>query len=130
MNIRIGWILIAVGAVLLATKGGFFGIILLAAGGYVVWKYPSQSRRGPNRSSPSDWPERRRAVWERDKRQCRVCLKLLKLSTCDIHHITPRSKGGNHEIGNLLLLCKPCHAKMPNHQHLKRRWMYREHCDD
>ena len=30
-------------------------------------------------------------------------------SSCDIHHIIPRSKGGNNTDENLTILCPNCH---------------------
>ena len=30
-------------------------------------------------------------------------------STCDIHHIIPKSKGGNNENNNLIIVCPNCH---------------------
>ena len=30
-------------------------------------------------------------------------------STCDIHHIIPKSKGGNNEHNNLIIVCPNCH---------------------
>jgi 5-methylcytosine-specific restriction endonuclease McrA len=126
MSKYISLILLIVGGYLLLSSKSLILALLLVVGG--LWllqrsRHGGQKRR--NRSLPDDWPERRRAVWERDKQQCRVCRQPLKLSNCDIHHITPRSKGGNNELENLLLVCKPCHAKMPDHQHLLRRRQYR-----
>lgn len=30
----------------------------------------------------------------------------------EIHHIIPLSKGGTHDLDNLMPLCKSCHAKI------------------
>lgn len=50
---------------------------------------------------------------ERDGEKCVNCGSKANLS---IDHITPRSKGGTHELDNLQLLCRPCnnekHAKV------------------
>ena len=37
-----------------------------------------------------------------------------KESTCDIHHIVMKSKGGTHEHKNLTLLCPNCHRLATN----------------
>lgn len=47
-----------------------------------------------------------RAVLERDK-VCRTCGNPAK----DIDHITPVSRGGQTELSNLQLLCRPCHQQ-------------------
>lgn len=35
-------------------------------------------------------------------------------STCDIHHIIPKSKGGNNELDNLIIICPNCHRVIHN----------------
>lgn len=42
---------------------------------------------------------------------CCFCGRLLSLQGATIEHVVPRSKGGKHESGNLLLSCHRC-----NHQ--------------
>lgn len=34
----------------------------------------------------------------------------------EIHHIIPKSEGGNDTLNNLVLLCHSCHDKIHNHQ--------------
>ena len=36
--------------------------------------------------------------------------------TCDIHHITPVSKGGTNEHDNLIIVCPNCHRKCHNNR--------------
>jgi 5-methylcytosine-specific restriction endonuclease McrA len=125
MNDRIGWILLAFGAVILASDGSFIGLLLLVVGAYIVWNSKSRSRGNSNRTSPPDWPERRRTAWEHDGRKCGKCRRPVTLSNGEAHHIKPVADGGTDEISNLMYLCYACHAKMPGHQHMKRRWKYR-----
>lgn len=39
--------------------------------------------------------------------KCELCEYRLSI---DVHHITPRHKGGLHEVDNLMILCPNCHA--------------------
>lgn len=52
---------------------------------------------------------------------CELCYeKGVLVRTEEVHHKTPLSMGGTHERGNLIALCKSCHARI----HAKRgeRW--------
>jgi hypothetical protein len=51
--------------------------------------------------------EIREAVISRDK-CCTVCGKT---SGLEVHHVIYRSKGGTDDMGNLVTLCKSCHAE-------------------
>lgn len=48
------------------------------------------------------------SVWERDNFTCQLCGSRRYLS---VDHITPESKGGTLEIGNLQTLCRSCNSK-------------------
>ncbi len=50
----------------------------------------------------------KRKVRERDQNRCVKCGKDDKLH---LHHIKPYSKGGQHVVDNLVLLCNECHVK-------------------
>ena len=52
-------------------------------------------------------------VLERDGRKCKVCGFS---SVIEVHHVTPRSKGGKHRQENLITLC-------PNHHEMAHRNM-------
>jgi hypothetical protein len=56
-------------------------------------------------------PATRRLVWHRDGGKCGVpsCRSSRHI---DIHHIVARSDGGNHEAGNLTLLCDGHHRAL------------------
>ena len=49
----------------------------------------------------------RRAVYKRDGYQCATCGDVRGLQ---IHHVTPRSRGGSDDPRNLVTLCWKCHA--------------------
>lgn len=57
---------------------------------------------------PDDWDERRKKVLKRDGYNCQRC------GTSDavlqVHHLTPISEGGGHELSNLETVCRSCHA--------------------
>jgi len=58
---------------------------------------------------PDDWDERRKQVLERDGYECQDCGATDK--PLHVHHVTPISEGGNHNLSNLEALCESCHAK-------------------
>lgn len=76
---------------------------------------------------PRDWQFRRVAVFRRDKGKCGFCgnkngrLRLWSRSieesglsnnaNLHVHHITPISQGGSHNLYNLKILCAGCHAQ-------------------
>ena len=44
---------------------------------------------------------------------CERCFEKGRLVPVDeVHHIKPLSEGGTHDQGNLIALCKSCHAKI------------------
>ena len=56
---------------------------------------------------------------------CEVCLaKGAYTPTEEIHHKLPLSQGGTHDRGNLMALCKECHARI--HAERGDRWHNRE----
>lgn len=42
------------------------------------------------------------------------CLKCGSKENLEIHHIRPRMLGGEHNMGNVMLLCKKCHYDFEN----------------
>jgi len=56
--------------------------------------------------SPLDWESRRTTVFERDKYICQYCGTYVDSPHCD--HVVPRSRGGSHEIENLVTACPRC----------------------
>lgn len=52
----------------------------------------------------------RRQVFERDGRRCQDCGLLLQWTAMELHHVKPRSLGGDWSPENLVTLCHPCHA--------------------
>jgi hypothetical protein len=53
----------------------------------------------------------RQKILERDNCICQWCLEMKIKSQIEVHHIIPRSKGGNDHPANLVSLCIPCHKK-------------------
>jgi 5-methylcytosine-specific restriction endonuclease McrA len=47
----------------------------------------------------------RQLVHERDSYTCVFC----EQGATDVHHVTPRSRGGRNRPGNLVSLCRQCH---------------------
>ena len=46
-------------------------------------------------------------ILERSNKGCSICG--WNESTCDIHHIIPRSQGGSNKHDNLIIVCPNCH---------------------
>ena len=69
----------------------------------------------PTKSIPSSV---KRFVAQRANRKCENCQSTFRL---EYHHLYPRSFGGNHEISNIKLLCKNCHARETIKQLPQRR---------
>jgi hypothetical protein len=73
---------------------------------------PTRTARADARPSPrakqSIPPGLRRAVFTRDRHRCRVpgCTHA---TFVDVHHVQPRSEGGQNEASNLLTLCSAHH---------------------
>jgi Restriction endonuclease len=54
-----------------------------------------------------------RARFVKDNPLCVKCLEFGKLTPVEeVHHILPLSKGGTHDVSNLMSLCKSCHSKI------------------
>lgn len=70
---------------------------------------------------PDNWDEIRREVYKRDNNTCQYC------SATDVklvaHHVIPKSKGGTHNLYNLVAICGDCHENVPNkaHEQLRKR---------
>ena len=60
-----------------------------------------------SRRFPLFWRQIRRAVFERDNYECRVCHSRAGPLECD--HIRPVHRGGSDELSNLQTLCRTCH---------------------
>lgn len=60
---------------------------------------------------PENWDEIRRKVFVRDDHQCQRCGTKRGESELHAHHQTPISKGGGHDLDNLITLCQGCHSK-------------------
>ena len=44
---------------------------------------------------------------------CTMCQQEGRLTKAtEVHHILPLSRGGTHDEGNLMPLCKPCHSRI------------------
>jgi 5-methylcytosine-specific restriction endonuclease McrA len=70
----------------------------------------NERARGKVSNRPSigsdEYRELRHAVLDRDRWQCRSCLKTRNLT---VDHIISRGQGGADEIDNLWALCATCH---------------------
>jgi len=58
-------------------------------------------------------------LMSREKGKCQFCGKDLKGSPSQVHHIRPRSKGGNNRPNNLAILHEKCHKNL-HEKHLEK----------
>jgi hypothetical protein len=58
-------------------------------------------------------------LMSRESGKCQLCKKDFKNKPSHIHHIKPRSRGGNDRPNNLVLLHKKCHDKL-HEEHLEQ----------
>ena len=61
---------------------------------------------------------------------CERCFeKGIAVPVDEVHHIKPLSEGGTHDQGNLIALCKSCHAKIHaergDYQESKKHHLYK-----
>lgn len=74
---------------------------------------------------PSDWNSRRKQIMERDEFTCQNCgIQGGSYGNAELHahHVVPKSRGGSHDVSNLISLCSDCHqtvhsknAQAPTH---------------
>lgn len=67
-----------------------------------------------------DYQNMRSYLMSREKGKCQFCGKDFKGQSSHIHHIKPRSKGGNNRPNNLALLHEKCHEKL-HEKHLEKK---------
>lgn len=61
---------------------------------------------------PSDWASRAKKVKKRDNYMCQNCGSLggsRGTAQLEAHHVVPKSKGGTHNLTNLITICEECH---------------------
>lgn len=73
-------------------------------------KYDNWVGTGENRYPP-DWEDRSKRVRKKDEGRCQVTGCYSK-GTLHVHHIKPITKGGRHELENLVTLCQFHHYRM------------------
>lgn len=61
---------------------------------------------------PKNWRLIRQEVLESDNFTCQMCNKHLPDGPITVHHIIPRSDGGNSDNENLISLCPDCHDEI------------------
>ena len=68
----------------------------------------------------------RHYIFERDSYTCVLC----ENGATDLHHVTPRSLGGENRAGNLVSLCRKCHNEYHNPPRTYQRFeVYCYFCD-
>ncbi len=69
------------------------------------------------------WINISKKIRKRDDFTCQVCgIHGLKDGVeLHVHHVKPRSLGGDERNSNLITLCKECHMSQPGHEFMRRR---------
>ena len=57
----------------------------------------------------NEWDKIRKAILKRDKYKCTNCCRGDRV--LHVHHITPKSEGGDEHQTNLKTLCVSCHGR-------------------
>ncbi len=65
-------------------------------------------RGGRTRPYCKEWHYYRQFALERDNYQCALCHSTDRIQ---VHHITPYRYSQNHDLDNLITLCRRCHSK-------------------
>lgn len=80
----------------------------------------------PLRAWGEDWQKARMRALVRDEFRCQEpgCTED-RLRRLEVHHILPRARGGQHDLDNLVTLCRVHHAA--RHPHLGRVLEREEH---
>ncbi len=105
-----------------------------------LWEQHHEPQWRVSATYPPDWERRRALVFIRDAGTCQRCRKPCGTLKCSpravwshpasiriltgahIHHLQKRSRGGDHSLGNLSLLCEPCHlAEHPDNEFFAER---------
>ena len=101
------------------------------------WREVTEPKLRSVSGYPEDWQTRRIETFLTANGRCSSCgtqvgslrvspeqrwhYPLLRLSGAQVHHKVPLSRGGDHSLDNLELLCDDCHiAHHPSNQGLKR----------
>lgn len=72
----------------------------------MAWHKTTPQSRGYG----SAWVKLRKAILQRDRYLCQVCLADGRPTPATaVDHITPKAKGGTDDPANLQAICKPCH---------------------
>jgi 5-methylcytosine-specific restriction endonuclease McrA len=89
---------------------------------YNRWIKESEVKHRYTKGYPEDWTYRKYIIINNNKLKCASCGNKIIRGDKHIHHILPISKGGDHSLSNLELLCEECHiAKHPRYGNLLRK---------
>jgi len=81
---------------------------------------PEISGIGYQQGNLYDYQNMRSYLMSREHGKCQFCGNDFKGQSSHIHHIKPRSKGGNDRSNNLVLLHETCHKEIHD-QHLEKK---------
>src|SRR3989344_2858505 len=83
-----------------------FSIVLLPYKIYKLLKRKSENNSEETAQFPPLTQQQKNFLLDKTKNECEYCGDHY---TLDVHHITPRSKGGSNQNNNLIVLCVKCH---------------------
>lgn len=60
------------------------------------------------RLGPKGLAVKKQRLWQTSGKCCWYCATPLTLGQARLEHMTPRSRGGGHDVGNLAIACRDC----------------------
>jgi hypothetical protein len=78
-------------------------------------------RKKPNRGGQRALRRARTIALVRSAGICEALTPACKRYGTEFHHVLPRSRGGQHEPGNGLYVCAPCHRFIHDHPAISRQ---------
>lgn len=83
-------------------------------------KIDNQLRRAKILNSPisklsrKEWRAKWNEIRDATRGKCLLCNRIVGIENMSMDHVVPLSKGGAHEISNIIAICKRCNSKKGN----------------
>lgn len=118
----IGLALLGYGAILIKSEGWREGWEFLVSAPAESTSSGSSKANDSEKVPPASQQLKDELYFERANRRCEYCGE--EIDHFEVHHITPRSDGGQNDPDNLIVLCPNCHSKADRGSISKSRLRY------